>query len=435
MAETDTASAITFSTSTAVTMTIAPATETDTAGQMFNPLYAQWIDDPLVLSGQAVTNSVIRYDTYTPPGATLTVETSINNGASWDQAVNNQPVPRLNPGDTTTRQILTRATFTRLNPTDPSPRLLMCDVQVTCDASIDELVPIGHGVITKTAAKLAPSGTGRGGGPGVTVTGGGMTGTGLHLTIKAVDPSNAIAKNPWEKPFIVTSQPYEQAAVAMVTDRLPTQEDFSITTAGRDTELLIYGMDQATDAWQDIRELATACGYEAYFDTAGTFVFRPVTDPRGTRPVWVFNDGEQCTVTQAERELTADQTLNYVVVKGESTSSQNAVSAVAFDEDPSSPTYVYGRFGRHSTTVTIPSVTTQDQAQAAANAILYAALGAAETTTITSVPIPFLECGDCVTVSIGDIKADGRYVINQVTMPLAPGGAMTLTCFRQSSTE
>lgn len=435
MAETDTASAITFTTSTAVTIPIAPATEQGTAGQVFNPLHAQWVDDPLILPGAPVTNSVVRFETATPAGSTATVETSINNGASWEPATNNRPVPRLNPGDTTTRQILTRVTFTRTNPGDPTPRLLMLDVQVTCDASIDELVPIGHGIITKTAAKLGQSSLGRGGGPGVTVTGGGMTGTGLHLTVKAVDPSRAIAKNPWEKPKIIASQPYEQAAVEMVADRLPTQEDFSVSTTGRTTELLIYGVDQATDSWQDIRELATACGYEAFFDTAGTFVFTPVTDPRIARPVWVFDDSETCTVTQAERELTDDQTLNHVVVKGESTSSQNAVSAVALDDDPSSPTYVYGRFGQHSVTVTIPAVTTEDQAQAAADAILHAALGAAETATITSVPIPFLECGDCVEVNLADIKADGRYVINQITMPIAPGAAMTLTCFRQSSTE
>jgi hypothetical protein len=221
----------------------------------------------------------------------------------------------------------------------------------------------------------------------------------------------------------------------MVQNRLPTQEDFSTVSVNRDTDLLIYGLAQGSDAWQDIRDLATACGSEAFFDVAGTFVFRPVADPRTTVPVWTFDDSATCTVTQADRELTDDQTLNYIVVKGESTSSANPVSAVAFDNDPGSPTYVFGRFGQHTAVVTIANVVTQDQAQQAANAILFGSIGAAETTTITTVPIPFLECGDCVTVSIGDIKADGRYVINQLTTPLSPGEAQTLTCFRQSAQE
>lgn len=434
MPEVDTASAITFSTSTAVTLAVAPTVETETAGQVFNPLHAVWVDDPLVLPGTPVTGSVVRYTTSTPPGTTATIKTSINNGASWDVATNNQPVPRLNPGNTTTRQILTQVTFTRANPADPSPRVLMLDVQVACDASVDELVPVGHGVIIKTTPKIG-QGEGRTSAPGVSTTGGGMTGTGLHLKVKCVDPSRYIAKNRWTEPATFPAAPCEQTVTAMVADRLPDQDEFIVTTVNRDTEPLIFGLTQATDAWQDIRDLGTAHGFQPYFDAAGAFVFKPVTDPRTARPVWVFDDGDRCTVTQAERELSDDQTLNWITVKGESTTAQNAVSATVWDDDPASPTYAFGRFGRHADTVTIPSVTTVEQAEAAAKAILYAAIGAAETTTITTVPIPFLEVGDCVEVNIGDIGADGRYVINQMTLPLSPAGAMTLTCFRQSSTE
>lgn len=434
MPETCTASAITFSTSTAVTVALNPASGTEFAGQVFNPLHAVWIDDPLVLSGEPVTGSVVCWTASTPGASSCTVETSINNGASWDLAVSGAPVPRLANGNTTTRQVLTRVTFTRASAGDASPRLLMLDVQVAGDASVDELVAVGHGVIVKTTPKIG-QGEGRSSGPGVFSSGGGMTGTGLHLKIKCVDPSRYIAKNPWTQAKTFPSQPYEQAAVAMVRDRLPDQDEFSVTTVNRVCEPLIYGLNQATDAWQDLRDLATACGFQAFFDNAGVFVFRPVTDPRTARPVWTFDDGERCTVTQAERELSDDQTLNWITVKGEATSSQNPVSATEYDDDPASPTYAFGRFGVHAATVIITSVTTEDQARQAAKAILYASIGAAETTTITTVPIPFLECGDCVTVDIGDIKADGRYVISQITLPLSPAGAMTLTCFRQSSTE
>lgn len=436
MAEVDTAAAITFGTSTAVTITIGPAFETDTPAQVFNPLYAVWIDDPLVLSGKPVSGSRIDFTVQTPAaGSSATVFTSINNGASWDPATTGKPVPRLNVGDIVTQQVLTRAEFTRLNAADATPRVFV-DTQVTLDDSVDELVAIAHGPITSVTPAMGTSSAGSGGGQGVVSTGGGQTGVGRYLKIKGVDPSKSIAVNPWEKPKVVNSQPFDQAVTGLVVNRLPTQESFSVVSANRDCDLVIYGLDGPSDAWQDIRDLATACGFEAYFDSAGTLVFRPVTDPRTARPVWAFTDGDTCTVTHAERELTADQTYNYIVVKGESTSSQNAVSAIAFDDDPASPTYVFGRFGRHFPgPITIAAVVTQDQAQLAANAILYASLGASETATITTVPIPFLEVGDCVTVSIGDIKADGRYVITQMTTPLSAGGAQTLTCFRQSSQE
>lgn len=436
MAETDAASTITPSVSTAVTFAIGAVAEVDSPAPVYSRLSGYRISDPLYLSGDPVTGSVVTWTvTAGSAGSTCLVETSIDMGASWQAATNGAPVPRLNPGDKVTIAVLTRVTMTRLSSSDTSPRLTSLEVRVSLDSSVDELVAIGHGIITSVKAKVGTGSGGGGGGAGVFATGGGQIGTGLALKIKCVDPSRAISKNPWEKPFIVATQPYDQAAVAMVANRLPTQEDFSVVSANRDTDLPIYGLEQGSDAWQDIRDLATACGYEAFFDVAGTFVFRQVADPRTTPPVWTFDDGATCTVTQAERELTDEQTLNYIVVKGESTSSQNPVTAVAFDNDPGSPTYVYGRYGQHGQTIVIPNVTTEDQAQQAANAILFASIGACETTTITTVPIPFLECGDCVTVNIGDIKADGRYVINQMTTPLSPGEAQTLTCFRQSAQE
>lgn len=424
-------STITPSLSTAVTFAIGPVTETGFVAPMYSGLAGYRISDPLILPGTPVTGSVIRW-TLTPgsAGSTCVVETSINNGASWDVATNNAQVPRLRTGDTTTLSVLTRVTMTRLSLSDTSPKLTSLELQVSCDASVDEYVPIGHGVIISVKPKIG-SGSSGGGGSGVFASGGGQIGTGLALKVKCVDPSRSISKNPWQTPKIVSTQPYDQAAVEMVTDRLPTQEDFSVVSANRNTDLLIYGLSQS-DSWQDIRDLATACGFEAFFDVAGTFVFRQVRDPRITPPVWTFDDGSTCTVTQIDRELTDDQTLNYITVKGESTSSQNPVAAVAYDNDPGSPTYIGGRFGIHGAVITIPSVTTADQAQAAANAILFASIGSCQTTTITTVPIPFLECGDCVTVAIGDVEADGRYVVNQMTTGWP---TQTLTCFRQSSQE
>lgn len=435
MAETDVASAITFSTSTAVTIAVAAVAETDVASQIFNPLYGYRISDPLVLPGTPVTGSVVRWSGTTPAaGSALSVETSIDNGATWQPAVNGGPVPRLAIGNTATPFVLTRVTMSRLLSSDTSPKLTSLEVQVSCDASVDEVVPVAHGVIVSAKAKIGAGSSSGGSGSGVFSRGGGQSGCGLSLRIKCVDPSRYISKNPWGKPFTVATQPYEQAFQAMVTNRLPTQETFQVTPANRDIDgPFIYGLGQSTDSWQDIRDLSTAAGCEAFFDVAGVSVFRPVRDPRITTPVWTFDDSSTCTVTAVDRELSDDQTFNYITVKGESTSSQNPVSAVAKDDDPGSPTYYLGRFEQHSTTVTLSTVTTVEQAQAAANAILLGSIGCAETVTITTVPVPPLEVGDVVTVSLGDVKADGRYSIQQGTTPLF--GAQVFTCFRQSSQE
>lgn len=439
MAETGTASTITPSVSTAVTFAIAPVSEQGSGAPVSNGLSGFRISDPLELSGDPVTGSVVRWQATAPPGTTVTVETSINYGASWDLAVNNAAVPRLRPGDTVTRAVLTRVTLARQSLADPSPTVAFLEVQVAVDVGVDELVPIAHGIIDKDSIK-ANSGTSGGGsssgvsGSGVTSRGGGQYGGGTSLKIHGVDPSRAIKRNGWQQPFFIPGGTnYADAVRQMVLDRLPSQTEFSLASTEHVTPLLVFGADQGGDPWQDIAEMATAVGFECYFDPAGVFVFRPVPDPRRGEPVWAFDIASAPTVTEAKRELTDEQTFNFVVVKGESTSTKNPVTAFAFDDDPSSPTYVNGPYGVVTTRLTFPLIITQEQAQAAADAILLNSLGAADTVTITVVPMPALEPGDVITVNVPDVKASGTYLINQISTSLSPAEPQQLTCFRQST--
>ena len=437
---TGTASAATFSNSTAVTVTVGDAAATSAAGQVFNPLYGYRVSDPLILPGAPVTGSRVSWAaTAGGPGSAYTVETSINNGASWDGATNGAAVARLRPGNTLTRSVLTRVTLSRPTSTTASPRITSLETRVACDASVDELVALATGIIDKVITKATGglgSGSGGGGGSGVRGVGGGQSGGAASIKIKGVDLSKAISRNVWERPFIVNGMNYADAVEAMVRNRLPTQTEFSMVSTQRVTPLLIFGLDQqSSDPWQDITELAMAIGYEAFFDAAGTLVFRPVPDPRLAAAVWELGDAAYPTVVEASRELTDEQTYNYVVVKGESTETKNPVSAVAFDDDPASTTNINGRYGRHAVVIILTAVLTQEQAQTAADAILLSSLGQAETVTITGVPMPALEPGDIITVNISSTRASGRYLISQMTTPLSAAEGQQLTCFRQSDQQ
>lgn len=442
MAETDVASTITPSISTTVTFDIGAASEVDVAAQVFNPLRGYWISDPLTLPGTPVTGSAVRWSATIPAaGSTVTVETSINNGASWDTAINGGAVPRLAPGNTVTQQVLIRITLTRVLAGDTSPSVSFIDVRVSCDSSVDELVPICHGMInkvevTETGGTTGSGSGGSGSGPGVTSTGGGQTGSGLSIKISGVDPSRAISRNTWQQPFFVPSGlSYATAVRLMVQNRLPAQTDeqFSLASTSSLTPLLIFGVDQGGDPWQDIQDLAAAIGYEVFFDPAGVCVFRPIPDPTKGVPVWTFDEDLNPTMVSAVRELSDEDTVNYVVVKGASTSSQNAVTAYAFDNNPGSPTYVNGPFATVSAVVTMSQTITKADVQAAATAFLNDSLGAAEKVTLTCVPMPALEPGDIVTVNVSDVKASGTYLVNDLTTPLSPAEAQIVTCFRQST--
>lgn len=414
------------------------AVSRSSATTAFNPLRGYWISDPLLLDGSPVTGSVVRWARNTPAGSTVTVETSINNGASWDLATNNRQVPRLREGDGTTRNVLTRITLTRTSATGGPPTVPYLELRVSLDSGTYELVPIGHGFIEEASIKTASGSTGggsssSGGGAGVTGKGGGQSGGGTSIDLHAVDLSAAIKLAGWEQPFIVpVGVTYGEAVKLMVRDRLPSQEAFSIASTEHVVkDLLVYGLEQGQDPWQDIRELAAAVGCECFFDAAGVCVFRPVPDPRRGEPVWVFGVDAN-PIVDSKRQLTAKQVRNYIVAKGESMSSMNPVCAVAFDADPSSRTYV-GKIGKRVQRLTFPKITTQVQAQAAADATLYNSLGVSDTVTITVAPMPGLEPGDPVEVNVPDADVAGTYVINSMTTSLSPAEGQQLVCFRQTT--
>lgn len=440
MPETSTASVITPSLLPQATYTVGPVSEVTLGALVYDGLHGNRISDPLVLPGTPVTGSVVRWEATVPLFSTVTVETSINNGASWDVATRNAPVPRLRPGDTVTRSVLTRATLTRASTFDPSPRVTLLEVQVSCDAAVDELVPIAHGVVDKVTVK-STAGTSGGssasaaGGEGVVSRGGGQAGGGTSIKIHAVDLSRALKMAQWEQPFFVpTGLSYGDAAKLMVRDRLPDQIEFSIASTEHTVEdLLVYGLDQGGDPCQDVEELAQAAGCEVFFDPAGVCVFRPIPDPRFGDPVWEFDEDSNPVVTESERELSDEPIRNYIVVKGESTSSKNPVTAFAFDNDPASPTYVGGRLGKRVARLTFPLITTQEQAQAAADGTLHNSLGLADQVTITAVPMPALEPGDVVKVNVSDVKVSGTFLINRVTTSLSPSEPQQLVCYRQST--
>lgn len=457
MAETNTASTITPSVSTAVTYTIGPVSETASGSQVFNSVFGYWLSDPLTLSGNPVTGSIVRWNAIAPTGSTVTVQTSINNGASWDTATNNQPIPRLKEGDTTTKTVLAKITLARSATTGPFPgstiypggslypsgspaKVSSFEMDVSTDASVDELVPTGHGMIDSVTTHASGGATGSGsstnvaGSTAVIGRGGGQTGGGTSIKVHVNDLSYAIKRNVWQMPYTVPSGLlYTDAIKAMVLDRLPSQTAFNLSTTTRVTPLLVYGAQQGGDPWQDIQELAQAIGFEVFFDPTGVLVCRPVPDPRVGEPVWSFDENAVKLVAEAERDLSSDQTFNDIVVVGQSSSTANPFSAEAFDDDPNSPTYILGPYGRVTQRLTFSLITSQDQAQAMANAALFNSLGSADTVTLTVVPMPALEPGDIVKVVCSNVKANGTYMINSMTTPLSPADPQLLTCFRQST--
>lgn len=415
-----------------------PVTSHATVGQAFNGIAGYGVSSPLNLTGLSVTASIVEWAVIPgAAGSTCTVETSINGGASWDLAVNGRPVPRLQPGDTVTLTVLVRVTSTRLLSSDNSPKITYLRLAVTDDESTVQMVPVGHGAVDKVTRKRASTtggSSGSSGGPGAVGKGGGQAGGGKSLKIHAVDLSKLVSANPWGSGFVIqTGENYAEAAKRFLLNRLPSQTQFRLCTTTRTTpEPFIYGLSQGGDPWKDLKEFLLPASLECFFDAAGVFVLRQIPDPAFGVPVWTVDDDAHPVITDLSEELTADQVYNYVTVKGEGTSSKNAVSATAFDDNPLSPTYILGDFGTRSVTITLPGLTTPDQAQIAANAILTGSLGGSQVITISMVPNPALEPGDLIRLDVEDAEMSGIYLVNGLTWSPSQGDPQQLICFRQT---
>lgn len=415
----------------------APITSGASMGPAFNPLHGS-ITQTYRLPGRQVEASRIQWASV----GDVTVETSINSGLSWDLAENWRPIPRLRDGDSTTRTVLVRATLTRASTGDPKPRLKWLKVRVGCRKTTDELLPTFFGSVDKTKTKITAGNSGGSGGStggaGAFARGGGLLGAGAVVKVHATDVSRLIKAAKWPQPYTgPTGYTYAELGRAMVLDRRPSQRLFSQVSSNHtlDDSLVIWGLDQGGDPWQDIRGVYTAIGHECFFDVGRAFVSRPVPDPRRGPVVWNFDHTVRPVMIGLESELDTSQIVNGWVIKGESTTSTNPVSAWAFNLDPSNRYNAYDPpigIGQRFERLTFPLAKTQAQCQDIANGALNNSLGLANTVKIGIVAHPGIVTGDIASINSPETGVVGRFLVQGYELPDSPVEQMPLTCFRQT---
>ena len=175
------------------------------------------------------------------------------------------------------------------------------------------------------------------------------------------------------------------------------------------------------DRYAVLNDLVTSVGKIWYWDHRGVLVIRSVPDP--AQPVWTVSHGERGVLVQVGRRLSREGVYNAVVAVGEAVDASAPVRAVAYDDNPLSPTRWGGPFGQVPRIYSSPLLTTRAQAADAARSILQRSLGAPYSVDLTAVPNPALEPHDPVRV-----RYPGRsevHVIDRLTIPLVADQAMT----------
>lgn len=246
---------------------------------------------------------------------------------------------------------------------------------------------------------------------------------GLEIRCAGMDRSVRMIDARFEEPYTVAEgtnvataiQDCALAAWPAITTNLTAT---SITTP------LLLG-DEGGDRWKFMQDLAASIGHSLYFDGDGVLVTRPVATPAGT-PTVTLAEGNGGVLLTAGRRWNRQGTYNRVIATGENPAEGTAPArGIATDENPASPTYYYGSYGKVPRFYSSQFLTTDTQAADAAQAILNRELGTTQQIDFGAVVNPALEPDDVVTITRERAGISEAHVIDSLTIPLAASGAMT----------
>lgn len=208
----------------------------------------------------------------------------------------------------------------------------------------------------------------------------------------------------------------------------------------------VASYNQGQDPWQAALDMAAAIGYELFIDPFGVVTGKPIPDPYSQPIVWNFTDDETAIVgfsgtgsaslfgdayttpVEVQVQMTRDGIYNDIIIQGTGTANMAQYNnaggtqsapppalAEASDNNPVSPTYIYGAMGDVPNFVST-SLVGAEGAQAMADNDLQVTLSASWTITISTPPNPILDVDDVVTITrprVGLTKA--RVILDTLT--------------------
>jgi hypothetical protein len=184
--------------------------------------------------------------------------------------------------------------------------------------------------------------------------------------------------------------------------------DFATATLGR-------SVIAEADRYAFLLDAVRSHGKIWYWDHTGAL--RISTPPDPAAPVYTVKSGQGGVLVELRQKLSREGMYNAVVVTGEAPDTNAPVRAVAYDNNPTSPTYWHGSFGRVPRPYSSPFITTTAQAASAAASLLRRALGLPRQVDFQTVPNPALEPED--PVRLVSPQETRTHVLERITLPLA----------------
>lgn len=222
----------------------------------------------------------------------------------------------------------------------------------------------------------------------------------VSMKVSGYDRSKTVSRARFDKPYVVVAGTrYDTAIKTLIQSRVSwmTAAHFNFAPISTTTPLLVF--DAQKDPWDCALEMAENVGCELYFDADGICVLTPVVDPASITTSATYIEGQNNTLVKTSRSIDDENAYNGFIVNGESSANAAPIYSEKWDDDPASPTYYLGPYGKMPMFYTSNMITTQAQADAYALSMYYKNKGFAELVEFSAIPHAALDAGDVVQVT------------------------------------
>jgi len=244
------------------------------------------------------------------------------------------------------------------------------------------------------------------------------------IQIQGEDRSLLVTRAKWLEPYQMVSASLETAISAMLKTRY-ADIFVNFPTTNITIGQVVLGTDQDNDPWKDAVQLCEMVGYDLFFDADGVATMRQFPSLDGSVVVKSFSENSGTTITALQRSISTKETFNGIVYVVEGTQVTTPIRVTVWDEDSTSPTYRYGKFGQVPKFVKTNVSITSAAATTAAKNLLNTYIGSQEIIKWDGVVDPTLEAQDVVYVQANGSYVDRLVIIDSITIPMSPSEPMS----------
>ncbi|MEV6905152.1 DUF5047 domain-containing protein [Amycolatopsis sp. NPDC051372] len=242
------------------------------------------------------------------------------------------------------------------------------------------------------------------------------------VNLSLVDPSQRVAEDRFDAPTQTLAGATNVAEITRLI-RESLGLDYPVIDLTGDTTVAPV-MDIEKERWSDgVEKLADAIGAECFFDQIGQAIIRP-QPTLADAPVWYARTGRAGNVLTTDEEWNRDDVWNRWVITGQRSDGTDPVRAVVEDDDPNSPTYINGPFGKKTRYYSSPLIDSSGQATATGRTFLSRSQGRSCKVDFSLIVNPALDAGD-VTEFDDDDLGRANHILDKVTIPLTASGSLT----------